>query len=318
MKKIGCFISNGFNMLTLSRLSTALDLANSIRKQQKRYQLTLLSADGGTIYSACKIPVESSIANFKTLCSLNSMFIMENPQDSCLFWNTSPCQPSPADGSHKVKYVGKQQTTSSEWTSPLSFLAAFEKKEVRYQLSTFSQAIPNVNLKKESVLLLNNHIWAASGNWAGIDLTLTIIEEESGPGTTMQLMNIIERMFDKYVNNSQLAVLQNFSCHGNSERINLSLRYIREHLRNTVTITQLAELTHLSPRQFSRLFKEETGTSPAKAVAQMRAEVARQHVIQARLSLEKIASLCGFSGTKSMRRAFLKFYGESPGHFRSK
>lgn len=318
MKKIGCFISNGFNMLTLSRLSAALDLANSIRMKKKRYQLKLFSSDGGTVYSACQLPVECSPATNKNLSLLNSLFIMENPGSFYPTWNNISLADLKNDSSHKVKYLGIEPVTIKGLISPLSFLASAEKENQRYQFSTFDNAMPNVDLKKESVLIFNNHIWAASGHWAGIDLILTFIEEESGAAEAMHLMNIIERLFNKYENNSQLAVLQNFSCHGNSERINSSLRYIRQNLCSTVSITQLAELANLSARQFSRLFKEETGTSPAKAIAQIRAEVARNHVIQGRMSLDKIASLCGFSGVKVMRRAFLKFYGESPCYFRQK
>ncbi|EIC86591.1 AraC family transcriptional regulator [Serratia sp. M24T3] len=305
-------------MLTLSRLSAVLDLANSIRMKKKRYQLILLSSKGGTVYSACQLPVESSITTSKSLIMLNSLFIMENLENFHPAWNNAASADLQNDSNHKVKYLGIEPVTIKGLTSPLFFLASLEEEAKLYHLSTFDSAMPNVNFKKESVLIFNNHVWAASGHWAGIDLILTFIEEESGAAEAMQLMNIVERLFNKYENNSQLAVLENFSCHGNSERINLSLRYIRQNLCNTVTITQLAELANLSARQFSRLFKEETSTSPAKAIAQIRAEVARNHVIQGRLSLDKIASLCGFSGVKGMRRAFLKFYGESPCNFRIK
>ncbi len=318
MKKIGCFISNGFNMLTLSRLSAAIDLANSIRMKKKRYQLVLMSSEGGTVYSACQLPVECRVATDKKLITLNSLFIMENPENFCLSWSNTALPNLQNDCSHEVKYLGIDPETIKELISPLSCLTSMEQPAKLYQLSTFSKALPSIDLKKESVLIFNNHVWAASGHWAGVDLILTLIEEESGAAEAMKLMNIVEQLFNKYENNSQLAVLKNFSCHSNSERINVSVRFIRQNLNSTVTITQLAELANLSARQFSRLFKRETGSSPAKAITQIRAEVARNHVIQRKFSLEKIARLCGFSSVKGMRRAFLKFYGESPYFFRQK
>ena len=318
MKKIGCFIATGFNMLTLARLSAAVDLANSIYPKNKAYRLILLSSEGGEIYSACKLPVNSLKAIQPTLQSLNSLFIMENNQ--ALFkqeGNKSAPDASLSEG-HKVTFIGKQTTTLSALLSVTDLNNALPKSDADFQLTTFMRALPKVDFNKESALILNKQVWTANGVWAGIDLTLTLIEEELGAAAAMQLIASIESLFNKYENNSQLAVLQNFSRHGNSDRIITSLRFIRENLRNKVTITHLAELTNLSPRQFSRLFKEETGTSPAKAVAQIRAEVARHHVVQNRLSIDKIASFCGFSGPKSMRRAFLKFYGASPCYFRQK
>lgn len=318
MKKIGCFIATGFNMLTLARLSAAVDLANSLHPKSKCYQLVLLSSKGGEVYSACKLPVISHKATQVSLHVLNSLFIMENnPALSTPGRNKTVSERALCE-SHKVTFVGKQSVALSTLLSLSESNSAPQKMESHFQLSTFMHALPKVNFNKESALILNRQIWTANGVWAGIDLTLTLIEEELGTAAAMQLIASIENLFNKYENNSQLAVLQNFCRHGNSDRINASLRFIRENLRNKVTITHLAELTNLSPRQFSRLFKEETGTSPATAVAQIRAEVARQHVVQNRLSIDRIATFCGFSGPKSMRRAFLKFYGASPCYFRQK
>lgn len=318
MKKIGCFISTGFNMLTLARLSAAVDLANSLFPKIKPYQLNLLSAEGGALYSACTLPVNTQRATAELFSSLNSLLIMEKgPAGQSSFHFDNLSLPSTST-SHNVNALGKQKHAFQ------TLLAGFEPVNAQagagacYHLATFATLLPKVSFDKESALLLADKLWTAGGVWAGIDLVLTLVEEESGVAAAMQLINTLEGVFNKYENNSQLAVLQNFSSDGNSDRINASLRFIRDNLRNKVTITHLAERANLSPRQFSRLFKEETGTSPAKAVAQIRAEVARQHVLQDRLSIDKIASLCGFSGTKSLRRAFLKFYGETPWHLRQK
>ena len=44
------------------------------------------------------------------------------------------------------------------------------------------------------------------------------------------------------------------------------LAYARRNLRLPLTTEDLAAVACLSPRQFARLFRAETGTSPAKAV----------------------------------------------------
>ena len=51
--------------------------------------------------------------------------------------------------------------------------------------------------------------------------------------------------------------------------------YIRQNLRNSLTIEKLAAVANLSPRQFSRAFLAETGQSPARAVERLRLEAAR-------------------------------------------
>jgi transcriptional regulator GlxA family with amidase domain len=56
-----------------------------------------------------------------------------------------------------------------------------------------------------------------------------------------------------------------------SDRIQSALAYAKRNLDTPLTVGQLAEAAHLSPRQFSRAFRAETGQSPAKAVENLRA-----------------------------------------------
>jgi AraC-like DNA-binding protein len=76
---------------------------------------------------------------------------------------------------------------------------------------------------------------------------------------------------------------------------------------------QLAEAARLSPRQFSRVFRVETGLSPAKAMENLRFEAARLMLEQGRLPVEEIANTTGFGDRERIRRSFLRSYGQTPG-----
>src|SRR6266404_880845 len=74
----------------------------------------------------------------------------------------------------------------------------------------------------------------------------------------------------------------------------------------------LADAAHLSPRQFSRAFRAETGQSPAKAVERLRVEAARLMIEQGRHSIDLIARETGFGDRHRMRRAFMRATGIPP------
>jgi hypothetical protein len=74
----------------------------------------------------------------------------------------------------------------------------------------------------------------------------------------------------------------------------------------SLTVDQLAEAAHLSPRQFSRAFRAETGPSPAKAIEHLRVEAARLMIEQSRHPIDVIAAETGFADRERMRRAFLR------------
>ena len=68
----------------------------------------------------------------------------------------------------------------------------------------------------------------------------------------------------------------------------------------------------MSPRNFSRAFMAETGTTPAKAVERLRLEIARTAVETGHDSFERIAESTGFGDPGRMRRAFLRGLGQPP------
>src|SRR5260221_359017 len=97
-----------------------------------------------------------------------------------------------------------------------------------------------------------------------------------------------------------------------SDRIQSALAYAKRNLGTPLTVGQLAGAAHLSPRQFSRAFRAETGQSPAKAVENLRIEAARLMMERSRHPIEIIARQTGFADRDRMRRAFLRAFGQPP------
>jgi len=97
-----------------------------------------------------------------------------------------------------------------------------------------------------------------------------------------------------------------------SDRIQSALEYAKRNLHTPLSVEQLADAAHLSPRQFSRAFHAETGQSPAKAVENLRVEAARVMMEQGRHPIDIVANETGFADRERMRRAFLRAYGQPP------
>jgi transcriptional regulator GlxA family with amidase domain len=79
-----------------------------------------------------------------------------------------------------------------------------------------------------------------------------------------------------------------------------------------LSVAALAVVAGLSPRQFTRVLREETGLSPAKAVERLRVEAARLMLETSRHSLEFIARESGFGDRERMRKSFLRAFGKTP------
>ena len=97
-----------------------------------------------------------------------------------------------------------------------------------------------------------------------------------------------------------------------SDRVQLALAYARENLTHDLSVEALADVARLSPRQFSRVFREETGQTPAKAIEALRVEAARAMMETSRHPVEVVARETGFGDRERMRQAFLRAFGQPP------
>jgi transcriptional regulator GlxA family with amidase domain len=90
------------------------------------------------------------------------------------------------------------------------------------------------------------------------------------------------------------------------------LSFAHEHLTEPLSVERLAEVAHLSVRQFRRAFVAATGMSPAKAVERLRVESARCIVEDSQETLETIARRVGFADPERMRQSFIRVLGQPP------
>ena len=94
--------------------------------------------------------------------------------------------------------------------------------------------------------------------------------------------------------------------------------WIAENLAADLSVDQLATRAAMSPRNFARLYKAETGTSPAKAVEAMRTDAACLLLEDTELALSTIADRCGFFDDERLRRALMRSRNVAPGTYRQR
>jgi transcriptional regulator GlxA family with amidase domain len=89
-----------------------------------------------------------------------------------------------------------------------------------------------------------------------------------------------------------------------------------ENLGASLDVQTLAARVAMSPRNFARVFRKETGLTPGKYVERLRVETARRRLEESRQTLKRIADECGFGTVSSMRTVFQKLIGIPPGQYR--
>lgn len=94
-------------------------------------------------------------------------------------------------------------------------------------------------------------------------------------------------------------------------------RWLGDHLNSPeLNIEAMAERCHMSPRHFSRLYKQKTGRTPAKAVEIFRLEAARRLLEDSTRNIDVVARQCGFGDEERMRATFQRHLAISPRDYR--
>jgi len=169
---------------------------------------------------------------------------------------------------------------------------------------------PRVKLDKDRIFTRDGPIWTTAGGAAGLDLGLALIENDLGASVAKAVARELVMYHRRTGSQSQISTLLEFAP--KTDRIQAALTYARDNLHRPLTVAELAEAAHLSPRQFSRAFQAETGQSPAKAIETLRVEGARNLMEQSRHPIDVVARQTGFSDRDHMRRAFVRAFGQPP------
>jgi transcriptional regulator GlxA family with amidase domain len=167
-----------------------------------------------------------------------------------------------------------------------------------------------VRVEEDRIFIQDSAVWTSAGMTAVIDLALALVEEDLGRDISKAVARQLVVYHRRAGGQSQHSTL--LELEPKSDRIQSALAFAKRHLRENLSVEQLADIARLSSRQFSRVFRIETGKSPAKAVEQLRIEAARLMFEDGRHSVEDVVRETGFANRERLRRSLLRTLGEPP------
>lgn len=99
----------------------------------------------------------------------------------------------------------------------------------------------------------------------------------------------------------------------NADIMILNLRdYVEKHIKDEITLVDLANLVYFNPTYFVKRFKILWGVSPMKFVCETRINKSKELLLLGNLSVSQIAEECGFNSLHYFSRTFKQQEGVSP------
>jgi AraC family transcriptional regulator len=100
------------------------------------------------------------------------------------------------------------------------------------------------------------------------------------------------------------------------ERMSRVTAYLHDHLAEELDLNRLAEVAHLSPFHWHRVYQALNGESIARTVRRLRLNRATGYLANTTMAVAQIAAKCGYPNAPSFARAFAGVYGTSPTRYR--
>lgn len=180
-----------------------------------------------------------------------------------------------------------------------------------------AELFPKVSVDPEPIFVHDGPVWTSAGVTAGIDLALALVEADHGGAMARaiarQLVVFVQRPGGQTQFSAQLAAQR-----PTREPLRTVQSYIAEHPDADLSVAALADRAGMSERHFARVFRAETGLSPAAHVEAVRVETARRLLETTPDALDRIARAAGFGTIATMHRAFRRTVRVTPGEYRSR
>lgn len=166
---------------------------------------------------------------------------------------------------------------------------------------TLKQIFSEANVQENILFTEDSGIFTSAGISSGIDLALYIVEKLKGSFFTHEVARELVVYNRRNANQKQTSELLEFRNHMHSG-IHKVQDWLQENLHKKSDLLDLAHIAGMSDRNFTRVFKRETGITVKKYVTMLRKEKIGALSKNPDLSKTQIAKKCGLRSERQLFR----------------
>ncbi len=175
---------------------------------------------------------------------------------------------------------------------------------------------PKLRVNPHNLFVKDGSFYTCAGGASAVDLALALVEEDYGRNVALALARELVVQSKRSGEHEQYSEALKFQVQSSDRFADLPA-WILSHLSDDLSIEVLAQRAAMSRRNFTRLFHEVFGKTPAQFVAEARIAEAQQRLLSPRNSIESIASSLGFRSADVFSVAFERCTGIRPRIYRA-
>jgi transcriptional regulator GlxA family with amidase domain len=174
---------------------------------------------------------------------------------------------------------------------------------------------PAIDVQPDPIFIRDGSIWTSAGVTAGMDLALALVEQDLDREAALVIARHLVLFLRRPGNQSQFSATLGAQQPAR-EPLREIQRAVLEDIAGEHSVAAMAARAHMSPRNFARAFRAETGVTPARYVERVRIEAARRRLEDGGDPVASVAAACGFGTAETMRRVFVRSLAVGPTEYR--
>lgn len=160
---------------------------------------------------------------------------------------------------------------------------------------------PKVKVVENILFTEQERLYTSAGIASGIDLALRIVEKETGAFTAHKVARELVVYIRRSGNQSQQSLYLTYRNHIHAG-VHQVQDWLIENLHQHLAIGDLAEIASMSTRNFTRIFKKETGVTLVQYITHLRKEKIKALLKNPNLSRGQIAQKVGLKSERQVNR----------------
>ena len=164
---------------------------------------------------------------------------------------------------------------------------------------------------RQNLFIADRDRLTCSGGTAALDMALHIISSHHEQTLLARIADIF--MIEHIRPTAAVQHIPTHIPHGSAHRyLRDAITLMQNTIGEPLSIADVANHVHLSPRQLERLFKQHLNISPRRYYTQLRLEHANKLLQQTDLSITAISIACGFTTSSNFCKSYRKYYNQTP------
>lgn len=184
------------------------------------------------------------------------------------------------------------------------------------RVEDLQRAYPSARVLDNRLFVHDGPVTTSAGIASGIDMALALLERHFGPLLVAAVAREMVVYLRRDGSHRQQSVYLEYRTHLHPG-VHRVQDWLTAHPAERATLSDLARRAALSPRHLTRVFRQATGVSVQEFTTRLRLELARGLLHDPRMTVEAVASRCGFASARQLRRLWKGVYGTSPGSERA-